>query len=278
MIKFKFHIKADSSFSSTNPVDDNGGNMQASGKNTLKIILIVFGVFGLVCITAFIGFFSVVFNGINSMQKGAEEKSEQRKTIHALPVLKCKIYTDETVTAPISGSEAAFYFLRIGTEHYLKYDRLRANTETQGDIQIYENFDYSMITKYPKGTKLSVNGNLYAFDFKYSIMDTLGNNNNHFSGKIVSRKEKNTSMYAPFRSKDHQIIDHFKNEHPWISSYLENINGYKNIVMEEYTFKNGDSIYIKGKIKDDKIVAFNEHQLYTPYRTQKQIREDRGIK
>jgi len=278
MIKFKFHIKADNSFSNTNPVDDNGGNFQASDKNTLKIILIIFGVFCLVCLTSFIGFFSIVFNGINSMQKGAEEKNEQWKTIHALPVLKCKIYTDETVTAPISGSEAAFYFLRIGNEHYLKYDSLRANTETQGDIQIYENFDYSMITRYPKGTKLSVNGNLYTIDFQYSIMDTLGNNNVHFTGKIVNRKEKNISMYAPFHSKNHQIIDHFKNEHPWISSYLEDIKGYENIIMEEYTFKNGDSIYIKGKITDHKIVAFNEHQMYTPYKTQKQIREERGIK
>lgn len=273
MIKFKFNIKTESKNYNTS-FPDNGNNYNSSISST-KIILIVFGIFCLVAVGAFIGFFSIIFNTINSMNKGNEDFSKQWKAINNLPTLKCKIYNDKPLKSPLSNSETAFYLVQVGYEQYFEYDSTRINAEIYDNKQIVENFDYNLITGYTPQTKLSVNGKLYDLNFKYLILDTLGDNKLQLNKKIVSRKEKNNSIFAPFFSSDHQTVNNLKDKHPWISSYLENINGYKNIVLKEYTFKNGDSIYIKGKIVNSKIVIFHEHQLYSPHKTESQISKER---
>jgi len=55
-------------------------------------------------------------------------------------------------------------------------------------------------------------------------------------------------------------ISLLKDQHPWIQSFFEP-GGLNNLLVNEYIFKNGDSVYIKGKIENNRIVPFVEHML-----------------
>jgi hypothetical protein len=58
---------------------------------------------------------SFAFNSINSLEQRIDDHNKQAEAIPKLPVLKCKIYTDNTVTAPLSGQQSSLYLLRVGT-------------------------------------------------------------------------------------------------------------------------------------------------------------------
>ncbi len=72
------------------------------------------------------------------------------------------------------------------------------------------------------------------------------------------------------------MAEKLKNGHPWISSHIENPyrSRFKNIVIKEYVFSDGDSLYIKGKISGNTILVYHEHMFQTPVFTQKEIREN----
>ncbi|MDQ0781004.1 hypothetical protein QF044_000858 [Chryseobacterium sp. W4I1] len=247
MIKFNFKAN----------INTNGANVDKKG---LKIILIVFSLFILVAIAMFMGFWSFAFSGISNIQNANLERYEQKKAIDALPVLKCAVYTDQTITSPASGEEAALYLLRVGNvKSYLASDEAQ-----YGKYKTYENFDYNMVAGYPKGTKLSVNGKLYPIDFKLCIMDSLGGGETHFTKDIYSAKPSEIYHIRVYKTSENLKMDALRNVHPWIKNYYHSYKGLKNILVKEYVFRNGDSVYIKGKIEHNKIVPFAEHMLYTP--------------
>lgn len=264
MIKFKFYIKTNNNFSNTDSGKNYSAANQLPDKSSTKIILIIFGVFCFVGIAAFLGFFSIAFNGINSIMETNDKRNEQWKTVNSFPILKCRIYSDTMIKAPLSGNNAAFYLIKVGNEIYHRYNSSRSYMETYKHKQVQENFDFSMIAGYPKETKLSINGKLYSIDFKQAIMDTLGNGELYFTEKIVSRNPSKNHIHTDFSYDAYQTAENLKNKHPWINSYLQYQQGYSNIILKEYVFKDGDSVYIKGKIVNGKIVVFNEHQYASP--------------
>lgn len=277
MIKFNFHIKTNSTATSHHNGSGNPvGSTSLTGKDSWKIILIIFGVFFLFAITAFIGFFSIVYGSISSVSEGNDERRAQWKKIHSLPLLKCKIYASGTVSAPLSGKPAAFYLLRVGTEQYISYKSSGTNGRSYTNKELTENFDYTMAAGYPKDTRVSVNGKLYNVSFQKAIMDTTGNGEMYFTKKIINRNPRKYSRNVPFSYADYRTAWELRNAHPWISSYYDDSyrSGFKNIVIKEYAFSNGDSLYIKGKISGNTILVYHEHMIYTPSLTQKEIQED----
>ncbi|WP_223607563.1 hypothetical protein [Chryseobacterium sp. OSA05B] len=247
MIKFNFNAN----------INTNGNKIDKKG---LKITLIVFSLFILVGIAMFVGFWSFAFSRIDYIENANVERYEQKKAIAALPVLKCAVYADQTITSPASGEEAALYLLRVGNvKSYI------ASSEAHyGQYRTYENFDYNMVAGYPKGTKLSINGKLYPIDFKLCIMDSLGGGETHFTKDIYSAKAHEKYDIRVYKTSENLKMDALRNVHPWIKNYYHSYKGLKNILVQEYVFKNGDSVYIKGKIEHNKIVPFVEHMLYTP--------------
>lgn len=279
MIKFNFHIKTSTTATSRHNGSGNpGGSSSLTGKDSWKIILIIFGVFFLFGITAFIGFFSIAFGGISSVSKGNDDRREQWKKIRSLPLLKCKIYTSGTVSAPLSGTPAAFYLLRVGTEQYVSYKSPGTNGRSYINKELVENFDYAMAAGYPRGTRISVNGKLYTISFQKAIMDTTGNGEMYFTKKIINKNPRKYSRNVPFSYADYRTAWELRDRHPWISSFYDDSyrSGFKNIVIKEYAFSNGDSLYIKGKISGNTLFVYHEHMLHTPSLTQKEIEEGRN--
>lgn len=277
MIKFNFHIKTNTPSHQSGPGNTQAGT-SLTGTDSWKIILIIFGVFFLFGITALIGFFSIAFGGISSVSKGNDERREQWKKIRSLPLLKGKIYASGTVSAPLSGTPAALYLLRVGTEQYVSYESPGTNGRSYINKELVENFDYNMAAGYPQGTRISVNGKLYTVSFQKAIMDTTGSGEMHFTKKIINRNPRKYSRNIPFSYTDYRMAWELRNAHPWISSYYEDSykGGFRNIIIKEYVFQNGDSLYLKGKIAGNKLLVYHEHMLYTPSRTQKEIREGRN--
>jgi hypothetical protein len=242
MIKFNFNADVN--------IKTNGNKVDKKG---LKIILMVFGLFFLLVISSIIGFLFFISSSLNSMQQAVDDYNEQLDSVAALPVLKCKIYTDETIISPMSGKEAAFYFLRVGYVNYSTYKMTKRPSE------IYEKFDYSVIAKYPKGAQLSVNGQLYPIDFKLCIADNISGAE-HFTQDTYSTNYKTSYYLKNYRPTENHKISLLKDQHPWVNSFLEPY-GLTNLLVKEYVFKNGDSVYIKGKIENGRIVPFVEHMI-----------------
>lgn len=176
MIKFNFNADVN--------IKTNGNKVDKKG---LKIILMVFGLFFLLVISSIIGFLFFISSSLNSMEQAVDDYNKQVDSVAALPVLKCKIYTDKAIISPMSGKEAAFYFLRVGYVNYNTYKMTKRPSE------IYEKFDYSVIAKYPKGAQLSVNSQLYPIDFKLCIADNISGAE-HFTQDTYSTNYK-TSYY-----------------------------------------------------------------------------------
>ncbi|REC46411.1 hypothetical protein [Chryseobacterium pennipullorum] len=240
MIKFNFNFNANVT-----------SNRDKKDKKGIKIILIVFGLFIFVAISGVIGVGSFIAGTVSSMGKAVEEYNRQQKYVQSLPVLKCAVYTDTTVTAPLSGDNAALYFLQVG----------KARRISRYSSKIYEDFDYSMAAGYSKGSKLSVNGRLYDIDFTLCIMDSLGGGERHFTEGTFGTTYKAPYYLNNYKPIENQKISALKDKHPWINSFLGPF-GLNNILVNEYVFKNGDSVYIKGKIKNNKIVPFVEHAIF----------------
>lgn len=240
MIKFNFNANVN--------IQNKGTSINKKG---LKIILIVFGVFIFICIASVIGVTSFITGTITSMGKLAEEHNRQEEYVLSLPVLKGVIHTDKTVSAPLSGERAALYLLSFG----------KAKVYSKYSYRVYENFDYSMSADYPEGTKLSVNGKLYDIDFKMCIMDSLGGGKNHFTEGIYGMTYKASYYLRNYKPVENEKVATLKGKHPLVNSFGES-GGPSTILVNEYVFKNGDSLYIKGKIKGNRIVAFVEHAIY----------------
>lgn len=238
MIKFNFNANVN--------IKNNGSKLDKKG---LKTILIVFTVFILVFIISAISMTSFAFNSINSLEQRIDDYNKQAEAIPKLPVLKCKIYTDNTVTAPLSGQQSSLYLLRVGTVKYSK--RLRKTDES---------FDYSMVIGYPKGTQVSVNGQLYPIDFKLCIVDNPDTRNMPYLYETFATSHNTPAFLINYKRNNNQKIPALKNTHPWIEFFIEH-SSPNNLILNEYIFKNGDSLYIKGKIENNKIVPFVEHMV-----------------
>lgn len=242
MIKFNFNANVN--------IKSNGAKVDKKG---IKTMLIIFGVFIFICISMFIGFSSFVFNSINSMQEAVDDHNDQLDKIASLPVLKCKIYTDQTTTSPISGKESAMYLLRIG---FTDFD---TDLKTKRPSNIYEEFDYTVIAGYPKGTQLSINNQLYPINFSLCIADNVSGNE-HLTQSAYATNYKTPAYLQNYQPTENVKISVLKNKHPWVNSFLEPY-GLTNLLVKEYVFKTGDSIYIKGKIENGRIVPFVEHMV-----------------
>ncbi len=120
------------------------------------------------------------------------------KKIHSLPLLKCRIYTSGKVTAPVSGTPAALYLLRVGTEQYVSYESPGTNGRSYINKELVENFDYNMAAGYPQGTRISVNGKLYTISFQKAIMDTTGSGEMYFTKKNHQQKPKKIQPECSF--------------------------------------------------------------------------------
>ncbi|MFZ4927888.1 hypothetical protein [Chryseobacterium sp. Mn2064] len=240
MIKFNFNANV------------NIQNKRSSiDKKGIKIILIVFGVFIFICVASVIGVTSFITGTITSMEKQSEEHSRQREYVLSLPVLKCVIHSDKTISAPLSGQKAALCLLSFG----------KAKIYSKNSYRIYENFDYSMAADYPEGTKLSVNGKLYDIDFKMCIMDSLGDGKYHLTKGIYGKTYKASYLLNNYKPVENEKVATLKGKHPLVNSFGES-SGPNNILVNEYVFKNGDSLYIKGKIEGNRIVPFVEHVIF----------------
>lgn len=239
MIKFNFNANV-------NIKTNNGKQLDKKG---LKTILIILGVFMLVFVFSAISFSSFAFGNMESLQQRIDQYNKQVDAIKALPVLKGTVYTDQTVSAPLSGKDAAFYLLRVGT--------VKRNKRYK---EIYESFDYSMIAGYPKDAQLLINGQLYPIDFKMCIMDNPDKRNTSFVYETYTTTERTPYYLQSYKPRENQKISLLKDQHPWIQSFFEP-NGVNNLLVNEYIFKNGDSVYIKGKIENNRIVPFMEHMI-----------------
>ncbi len=242
MIKFNFNGNID--------IKSNGTKID---KKAFKTILIVFAVFIFVCISSIIGFGAFIYRSLDSMEQAVEAHNNQLDNIADLPVLKCKIYTDQTITSPMSGTESSLYLLRIGVANFSR------NMKTKRLSEIYEEFDYSLIAGYPKGTQLSINGQLYPVDFKLCIADNI-NGASHFTKDTYATNHETPSYLINYKPTENHKISVLKGQHPWVNSFLEPY-GLTNLLVKEYIFKNGDSVYIKGKIENGRIVQFVEHMV-----------------
>lgn len=242
MIKFNFNADIN--------IKSNGTKVDKKG---IKTILILFGVFIFICISMFIGFGFFIFNSIGSMQEAVDNHNKQLDKIASLPVLKCKIYTDQTITSPISGKESAMYLLRIGFANF------HTDLKTKLPSSIYEEFDYSVIAGYPEGAQLSINNQLYPVHFSLCIADNVSGKK-HLTQSAYATNYKTPAYLQRYQPTENAKISVLKNQHPWVNLFLEPY-GLTNLLVKEYLFKNGDSIYIKGKIENGKIVPFVEHMV-----------------
>ncbi len=238
MIKFKFNANVN--------IKTNGDKVDKKG---VKTLLIVFAGFILIAIFSIIGVTSFAFNSINSLEQRIDNHNKQAKAVPTLPVLRCKIYTDNTVTAPLSGQQSSLYLIRVGIVKYRK--RLH---------KTYESFDYSMVAGYSKGAQVSVNGQLYPIDFKLCIVDNPDTRNMPYLYETYATSHSTPAFLINYKRNNNQKIPALKNSHPWIESFIE-YGSPNNLILNEYIFKNGDSLYIKGKIENNKIVPFVEHMV-----------------
>lgn len=238
MIKFNFNANVN--------IKNNGNKMDKKG---LKTVLIICTVFILVFIFSIISVTSFAFNSISSLEQKIDDHHKQAEAIPKLPVLKCKIYTDNTVAAPLSGQQSSLYLLRVGTVKYSK--RLRKTDES---------FDYSMVIGYPGETQVSVNGQLYSIDFKLCIVDNPDTRNMPYLYETFATSHSTPAFLINYKRNNNQKIPVLKNSHPWIESFIEH-SSPNNLILNEYIFKNGDSLYIKGKIENNRIVPFVEYMV-----------------
>ncbi|OCA73308.1 hypothetical protein [Chryseobacterium arthrosphaerae] len=236
MIKFNFNANVN--------IKTNGAPVH---RKSLKIFLIVSAVFIFICISSMMVLGSLI-SSLGSMDQD-EEYSQHMEEIAALPGLKCTIHTNTTVKAPLSGKEAAFYALRVGTA-----------LQSKDPVEIYETFDYSIIAGYPKGTQVSVDGKLYDIDFKLWMADGMIDQN-HFTQKVYATNYKTPYYLQNYQPTENPKVSLLKGRHPWISSFL-GTSGLNNILVSEYVFQDGDQVYIKGRIHHNRIVPFVEHMVH----------------
>ena len=242
MIKFNFNANVN--------INSTGTKVDKKGTKTFLILL---GVFILICISAFTGFGYFIFNRIDAMQEAVEDHNNQLDKIASLPVLKCKIYTDQTTASPLSGQKAAMYLLRIG---FANFD---TDLKTKRPSNIYEEFDYTVIAGYPKGTQLSINNQLYPVNFSLCMADHVSAKE-HLTQSAYATNYKTPAYLQKYQPTENEKISVLKNKHPWVNAFLEPY-GLTNLLVKEYVFKNGDSLYIKGKIENNRIVPFVEHMV-----------------
>ncbi|BFO67187.1 hypothetical protein [Chryseobacterium sp. KCF3-3] len=242
MIKFNFNGNID--------IKSNGTKID---KKAFKTILIVFAVFIFVCISSIIGFGAFIYRSLDSMEQAVEAHNNQLDNIADLPVLKCKIYTDQTITSPMSGTESSLYLLRIGVVNF------STHMNSKRPSKIFEEFDYSAIAGFPKGTQLSINNQLYPVDFKLCIADNI-NGAVHFTKDTYATNHETSYYLRNYHTTENHKISLLKGQHPWVNSFLEPY-GLTNLLVKEYVFKKGDSIFIKGKIENERIVPFVEHMV-----------------
>ncbi|MDR2235149.1 MAG: hypothetical protein LBE92_03415 [Chryseobacterium sp.] len=251
MIKFNanFNAKANGT-----PIDKRG----------CRIIAIILSALVIIPVFLMIGIHSFLSDAVISTEEVADERSTQREEILASPVVTGFIHTDQTVTAPLSGQETALYLLQVGNEaHYTDYGK-DPNAPVYNGRKAYQIFDYNMIAGYPKGTQISVDGKLYDIDFDLCILDDSSANKRHLTKNMISRNRKKYNTERIEGSSRELNLFNLKTRHPWIRSYVDYRKGLKNIILNEYTFKNGDSISIKGKIEFGKFVPLTEHMVYMP--------------
>jgi thymidine kinase len=133
--------------------------------------------------------------------------------------------------------------------------------------KIGEDYDYPMIAGYAKGTKFSIDDKLYDVDFEQCILSSrLGATEKMkrgiFSDRIISRNGNAIRNNNRIDSLKDKILFGMKGKHEWIDLYFRSNRGFDNIIVDEITFNNGDSIYIKAKIENNKIIPFIIHNSF----------------
>ncbi|HET8886866.1 MAG TPA: hypothetical protein VFM70_10995 [Salinimicrobium sp.] len=192
--------------------------------------------------------------------------NEEVSRIVNLPEIKGVIVSDSTIKTPLTNQDAALYLLEVGFHSKLQLtDAARRAKHIRGKTsETY--FNMKMLAGYSNKTYILINGKKYPLDFEKCMISKIGESPSENKG-FRSRKIKyfNTTAYADSipeaeKSRNNELknkIYPFIDKNEYLEQFFASEKKYRlpNVILNEIIFKNGDSIYIKGKIKEGNVIA-----------------------
>ena len=199
---------------------------------------------------------------IEKMKEANKRDADELQRLRDLPDLAGVIITDDTITNPVSLRNSSLYALRVGAKQKVSGGKVGRS------MKYMDYLFYDCVMDYPLGTQLLINGQLYPIDFKRAILSRVGKNIDDKQGITAEVFEVyNTNHgwgnaqavldYESFDSirKTMKLrIQKIKGIHKIVDQYLEEKSRVDILVLREYNFKAGDTLILKGKLMDGKIV------------------------
>jgi len=216
----------------------------------------------------------VISTTFNKWEEHAADENRERERIANLNTLSGVVVNDIPYAAPFSKDTAALILLKVGLENSYTSRRGYPSSLKNSPKWVY---DYKTMVIPSKNVKLKVGTITYHIDFKQVVyLENTSENMYAHDGGSYETDEYSTLEQSDiedlkekaYKEKDPSARTYLENRetlrklygfHTWADEYIEkNIFkkefGYSNIILNELLFKNGDSISIKGKIVDNKIV------------------------
>ena len=202
------------------------------------------------------------FANAEGIEKRMIERTNEAIRIENLPEIKGVVYADADIVAPFAGKKAALLFLNAG--YNVAYGD--PNSTRRGLIYKWEYEPYFSVLS-GHHAKIKVDDKLYTIEFKKTILPNLNNKNEGFSFKPNRFYRERDGKYW-ISNENATEIDYqrylkamvsLKGQNADLDNYMEKTKGkhtsnFQGFMIRDVLFNNGDTIVLKAKIKDNKII------------------------
>ncbi|MGQ2985332.1 hypothetical protein [Flavobacterium sp.] len=240
----------------------------------VKALAIGCGGFILLSVIILIVWFRFINSTMDQMEEAANDKLTETIRLEELPLLKGTITSNKIYTAPFSGDSAALCVLKVGVR-VTHYGRVRGGNRKRRPKWAFDHVN----TVIPNPSAIIKIGNdVYPVDFKDAIFKGIAVENDHRYDDATFATNSHPDYYDILREttdiesevrkpgpvEKKQFLKNIKmlkslyglNRHidKYIDSALKQKPIYDPVNIEEIIYRNGDSIKLKGKIENGRIV------------------------
>ena len=165
------------------------------------------------------------------------QKRKEYARLHRLPHLEGVFVKNESkILAPMSKDSVTF--LALDFDFRGKFS---------DSISVTPTYDVKTNLYYPEGLKMRIDGIEYPINFKKAIIESYGKASERkiFS---IAKGMRDTALL-----KEQMIlVSELEGEHEYVDFFLD--DDIDNVIIREYQYKTGDTLSIKGKIKNGRLI------------------------
>ncbi len=240
---------------------------------TGKVLLFGCGGFLILSILMLIGWFSFFGSAIDSMEKGANEQLKETVRMEELPLLKGIVVANDLYAAPFTGDSVALCVLKVGVRvtHTGKRKPGRSPRTKWA-------FDPVNTVIANPSAFIKIEGKMYPVDFKDAIFKGIAVQHDHRFDDATFATNSYSDYYDLLRETTDIDAEMRKPGSVEKKHFLKNLKAFKNLYglnrhidkftdtalkqqllydpvnIEEILYRNGDSIKLKGRIENGRIV------------------------